>query len=99
MNFLLLLSSPGKCLILVLLHSLQVAYWEPCKWVSKLRDMATTDNPLYLKIGELSNTCGHRGPRRLLSTCDFSRLSCKPPVLSSVNGFVAPVQVGSAWLL
>lgn len=30
----------------------QVAYWEPCKWVSKLRDMATTDNPLYLKIGE-----------------------------------------------
>ncbi|CAN0085230.1 unnamed protein product, partial [Ectocarpus sp. 12 AP-2014] len=32
------------------LNDPRVAYWEPCKWVSKLRDMATTDNPLYLKI-------------------------------------------------
>ncbi|CAN0535004.1 unnamed protein product, partial [Laminaria digitata] len=32
----------------------QVAYWEPCKWVSKLRDMSTTDKPLYLKIGEIN---------------------------------------------
>eukprot|EP00903_Cladosiphon_okamuranus_P021564 g19826.t1 len=32
------------------LNDPRVAYWEPCKWVSKLRDMATSDNPLYLKI-------------------------------------------------
>ncbi|CAB1098468.1 unnamed protein product [Ectocarpus sp. CCAP 1310/34] len=36
------------------LNDPRVAYWEPCKWVSKLRDLATTDNPLYLKIGHFS---------------------------------------------
>ncbi|CAM9993833.1 unnamed protein product [Ascophyllum nodosum] len=38
------------------LHDPRVAYWEPCKWVAKLRDMNTSDNPIYLKI-EMSS--GH----------------------------------------
>ncbi|CAM9996462.1 unnamed protein product, partial [Sphacelaria rigidula] len=32
------------------LNDPRVAYWEPCKWVQKIRDMATTDNELYLKL-------------------------------------------------
>lgn len=31
------------------LHDSQVQYWEPAKWVAKLRDMKTDDNPLLLK--------------------------------------------------
>ena len=31
------------------LHDSQVQYWEPAKWVAKLREMKTDDNPLYLK--------------------------------------------------
>lgn len=30
------------------LHDSQVQYWEPAKWVAKLRDMKTDSNPLYL---------------------------------------------------
>ncbi len=30
------------------LHDSQVQYWEPAKWVAKLRDMRTNDNPLLL---------------------------------------------------
>mgnify|MGYP003291145394 FL=1 len=30
-------------------HDSQVQYWEPAKWVAKLRDMKTDNNPLYLK--------------------------------------------------
>ncbi len=30
------------------LHDSQVQYWEPAKWVAKLRDMKTDDNPLLL---------------------------------------------------
>lgn len=30
------------------LHDSQVQYWEPAKWVAKLRDMKTDNNPLYL---------------------------------------------------
>ncbi len=32
------------------LHDSQVQYWEPTKWVAKLRDLKTDDNPLLLKI-------------------------------------------------
>ncbi len=31
------------------LHDSQVQYWEPAKWVAKLREMKTDNNPLYLK--------------------------------------------------
>ncbi len=30
------------------LHDSQVQYWEPAKWVAKLRDLKTDNNPLYL---------------------------------------------------
>jgi oligopeptidase B len=29
-------------------HDSQVQYWEPAKWVAKLRDLKTDRNPLYL---------------------------------------------------
>jgi oligopeptidase B len=29
-------------------HDSQVQYWEPAKWVAKMRDMKTGDNPLYM---------------------------------------------------
>ncbi|PKQ61631.1 oligopeptidase B [Labilibaculum manganireducens] len=32
------------------LHDSQVQYWEPAKWVAKLRDMKTDHNPLLIKI-------------------------------------------------
>ena len=31
------------------LHDSQVQYWEPAKWVAKLREMKTDDNILLLK--------------------------------------------------
>jgi len=42
------------------LHDSQVQYWEPAKWVAKLRDYKTDNNPLYLytnmKAGHSGNT-------------------------------------------
>ncbi|PCH70459.1 MAG: oligopeptidase B [Bacteroidales bacterium] len=32
------------------LHDSQVQYWEPAKWVAKLRDIKTDQNPLLIKI-------------------------------------------------
>jgi oligopeptidase B len=40
------------------LHDSQVQYWEPAKWVAKLRATKTSDNPLYLHT-DLS--AGHGG--------------------------------------
>jgi oligopeptidase B len=41
------------------LNDPRVQYWEPAKWVAKLRETATGDAPLYLKT-ELG--AGHHGP-------------------------------------
>jgi len=40
------------------LHDSQVQYWEPAKWVAKLRDMKTDDNELLLKT---NMDAGHGG--------------------------------------
>ena len=40
------------------LHDSQVQYWEPAKWVAKLRDMKTDDNPLLLYT---NMSTGHSG--------------------------------------
>ncbi|MUU77327.1 S9 family peptidase [Winogradskyella endarachnes] len=40
------------------LHDSQVQYWEPAKWVAKLRDMKTDNNQLYLKT---NMDAGHGG--------------------------------------
>ena len=40
------------------LHDSQVQYWEPAKWVAKLRDMKTDNNPLLLRT---NMETGHGG--------------------------------------
>ena len=40
------------------LHDSQVQYWEPAKWVAKLRALKTDSNPLYLKT---EMEAGHGG--------------------------------------
>lgn len=40
------------------LHDSQVQYWEPAKWVAKLRDLKTDNNKLYLKT---NMDAGHGG--------------------------------------
>lgn len=45
-------------LVLTGLHDSQVQYWEPAKWVSKLRVMKTDRNPLYLHT---NMEAGHGG--------------------------------------
>jgi oligopeptidase B len=40
------------------LHDSQVQYWEPAKWVAKIRDMKTDDNVLLL---ETNMEAGHGG--------------------------------------
>ena len=40
------------------LNDSQVQYWEPAKWVAKLRDMKTNDKQLYLKT---NMDAGHGG--------------------------------------
>lgn len=40
------------------LHDSQVQYWEPAKWVAKLRELKTDDNPLIFKV---NMEVGHGG--------------------------------------
>jgi oligopeptidase B len=40
------------------LHDSQVQYWEPAKWVAKLREMKTDDNWLFL---DTNMDAGHGG--------------------------------------
>ena len=40
------------------LHDSQVQYWEPAKWVAKLRDTKTGDAPLLLRM---NMDAGHGG--------------------------------------
>jgi oligopeptidase B len=40
------------------LHDSQVQYWEPAKWIAKLRELKTDANPLYLKT---NMDTGHGG--------------------------------------
>jgi oligopeptidase B len=40
------------------LHDSQVQYWEPAKWVAKLRDLKTNSNQLFLNTNMDS---GHGG--------------------------------------
>ena len=40
------------------LHDSQVQYWEPAKWVAKLRELKTDDHPLYL---DTNMEAGHGG--------------------------------------
>ena len=43
------------------LNDSQVSYWEPTKWVAKLRAMRTDDNPLYFKINMAGGHGGSSG--------------------------------------
>ncbi|HEY8795365.1 MAG TPA: S9 family peptidase [Gemmatimonadaceae bacterium] len=43
------------------LNDSQVSYWEPTKWVAKLRAMKTDDNPLYFKINMAGGHGGSSG--------------------------------------
>ena len=45
-------------LILAGLHDSQVQYWEPAKWVARLRHRSTGKNPILLKT---DMTAGHGG--------------------------------------
>ena len=54
-------------------------YWEPAKWVAKLRAMKTDSNPLYLKINMAG---GHGGSSGRYDGCARRRSatrSCSTP--------------------
>jgi len=48
-------------LVTTSLNDSQVAYWEPTKWVAKLRSMKTDSNPLYIKINMAGGHGGSSG--------------------------------------
>ncbi len=43
------------------LYDSQVQYWEPAKWVAKLRDTKTDNNPLYLNTNMKAGHSGDSG--------------------------------------
>jgi oligopeptidase B len=43
------------------LHDSQVQYWEPAKWVAKLRELKTDDNLLLLKTDMQAGHSGKTG--------------------------------------
>jgi oligopeptidase B len=48
-------------LVTTSLNDSQVMYWEPAKWVAKLRTMKTDDRPLYLKTNMAGGHGGSSG--------------------------------------
>lgn len=54
------------------LHDSQVQYWEPAKWVAKLRVMKTDDNPLLFKINMEAGHGGASGRFRRLEETALS---------------------------
>jgi oligopeptidase B len=48
-------------LVTTSLNDSQVMYWEPAKWVAKLRAMKTDSNPLYLKVNLAGGHGGSSG--------------------------------------
>ena len=48
-------------LVTTSLNDSQVSYWEPAKWVAKLRAMKTDTNPLYLRINMAGGHGGSSG--------------------------------------
>ena len=48
-------------LVTTSLNDSQVMYWEPAKWVAKLRAMKTDKNPLYLKVNLAGGHGGSSG--------------------------------------
>jgi oligopeptidase B len=48
-------------LVTTSLNDSQVMYWEPAKWVAKLRAMKTDDNPLYFRINMAGGHGGSSG--------------------------------------
>jgi oligopeptidase B len=48
-------------LVTTSLNDSQVGYWEPVKWVAKLRSMKTDQNPLYIKINMAGGHGGSSG--------------------------------------
>jgi oligopeptidase B len=48
-------------LVTTSLNDSQVMYWEPAKWVAKLRAMKTDKNPLYLKVNMAGGHGGSSG--------------------------------------
>lgn len=48
-------------LVTTSLNDSQVGYWEPAKWVAKLRSMKTDSNPLYIKINMAGGHGGSSG--------------------------------------
>ena len=50
-----------RMLVTTSLNDSQVGYWEPAKWVAKLRAMKTDNNPLYIKVNMAGGHGGSSG--------------------------------------
>jgi len=53
------------------LHDSQVQYWEPAKWVAKLREFKTDDNILMLKTDMAAGHSGKTGRFQYLEDVAF----------------------------